>query len=76
VSDEPYTNQRLGLIVPGILRDIGDVAHLAALCSRQQVVIAGGVSGGGKPLTAEQLAAAYAPATRVFKLYGKDKNLV
>src|SRR5579872_6595221 len=43
VTDEPYTNQRLGTIVPGILLEIGDVGHLAALCERKRVVIAGGV---------------------------------
>ena len=30
VSDEPYRGQRLGVIVPGLLRDVGDVSHLAA----------------------------------------------
>ena len=34
VTDEPYTNQRLGTLAPGILRDVGDVAHLAALCDQ------------------------------------------
>src|SRR6185369_591006 len=32
VTDTPYKNQRLGLMAPGILREVGDVAHLAALC--------------------------------------------
>jgi dienelactone hydrolase len=64
VSDEPYVNQRLGVMAPGILRDVGDVAHLAALCSPKQVLIAGGVSGVGKPLTAEQLKEMYRPALK------------
>ncbi|HEV3386712.1 MAG TPA: SMP-30/gluconolactonase/LRE family protein, partial [Gemmata sp.] len=75
-TDEPYTNQRLGTIVPGILRDIGDVGHLAALAVGKKVVIAGGVSSTGKSLTAEQLKVAYEPATQVFKLLGKEKNFV
>ena len=33
VSDVPYQGQRLGVIAPGILREVGDVAHLAALCA-------------------------------------------
>src|SRR5262249_41900379 len=41
VSDEPYRGQRLGVIVPGILRDVGDIPHLAALVAPRRVVIAG-----------------------------------
>ena len=37
-------------MAPGILRDVGDVAHLAALVAPRRVVIAGGVAGDGKPL--------------------------
>jgi cephalosporin-C deacetylase-like acetyl esterase len=62
VSEEPYVGQRLGLMAPGILRDVGDVAHVAALAAPKRVVIVGGVSGGGTKLTLEQLKAAYRPA--------------
>ena len=43
VTDAPYKSQRLGLMAPGILREVGDIAHLAALCLPRRVVIAGGV---------------------------------
>ena len=76
VTDEPYTNQRLGTLAPGILRDVGDVGHIAALCAPKRVVIAGGVSGTGKALKADELAAAYAPASTAFKLLGKEKDFV
>lgn len=76
VTDEPYTGQRLALMAPGILRDVGDVGHLAALCAKQRVIVAGGVSALGKPLTPEQLTAAYQPATQAFKLLGKEKDFV
>lgn len=77
VTDGPYVDQRLAVIVPGILREVGDVGHVAALCAgRQRVVVAGGVSGGGKPLTPEELAAAYAPAAAAFKLLGKEADFV
>ncbi len=76
VTDEPYTGQRLGTLVPGILRDVGDVGHLAALCAPKRVVIAGGVSGSGKALQPEQLKAAYEPATHVFKLLKKEKDFI
>jgi hypothetical protein len=39
VTDVPYEGQRLGTIVPGILRDAGDVAHLAALIAPRRLVI-------------------------------------
>src|SRR5947209_15884911 len=68
VTEEPYTGQRLGTMAPGILRDVGDVAHLAALAAPKRVVIAGGVGGNGKPLTAEQLREAYKPASNVWGL--------
>jgi hypothetical protein len=76
VSEEPYTNQRLGVMAPGMLRHVGDVAHLAALAVPRRVVIAGGVAGNGKPLTGEQLKANYAPAANVWKLLKAEKELI
>ena len=76
VSDEPYTRQRLGTLAPGILRDVGDVGQLVALCAPKRVVIAGGVGGSGKALTPGELAAAYEPAARAFKLLGKEKDFI
>jgi hypothetical protein len=73
VTDEPYGNQRLGTLAPGILRDVGDVAHLAALCAPKRVLIAGGVSGTGKPLTADQLNEAYRPALKSKELVIEEK---
>ncbi len=76
VTDTPYTGQRLGMLPPGILRDVGDVGHLAGLCSGKSVLIAGGVSGGGRQLKADELAAAYAPAPRAIKLFGRESDFV
>ncbi|MDY3552648.1 SMP-30/gluconolactonase/LRE family protein [Gemmata sp. JC717] len=76
VTDEPYTNQRLGVMAPGLLRDIGDVAHLAALCTPKRVIIAGGVSGGGAARTVDQLTTAYAPASAAFELIGRKNDFV
>ena len=75
VTDEPYTGQRLGLMAPGIIRDVGDVPHLAALAAPKRIVIAGGVAGNGTPLTAEQLRAAYAPAVQVWDVLKAPKAL-
>ncbi|HUR55670.1 MAG TPA: acetylxylan esterase [Gemmataceae bacterium] len=73
LTDEPYAGQRLGTLAPGILRDVGDVAHLAALCAPKQVLIAGGVSGTGKPLTVEQLKEAYRPALKSKEVVIEEK---
>lgn len=59
VSDQPYENQRLGIMVPGILRDVGDVPHLAALSAPRRLVIAGGVNGAGQELSDDQLQSHY-----------------
>ncbi|MBS0205495.1 MAG: acetylxylan esterase [Planctomycetes bacterium] len=50
VTDQPYAGQRLGLMAPAIVREVGDVAHLAALMAPRPVVIAGGVTGSARPL--------------------------
>ncbi len=68
ISDEPYVGQRLGLMAPGILRDIGDVAHLAALAAPKRVAIAGAVHGGGKSCSEAEMIANYRPATNVWAL--------
>ncbi|HET6422327.1 MAG TPA: alpha/beta hydrolase family protein [Planctomycetaceae bacterium] len=64
VTDVPYQGQRLGIIAPGILRHVGDVPHLAAISSAPWTVIAGGVTGDGKPSSLEELQARYAVATK------------
>ncbi|MDR3633812.1 MAG: acetylxylan esterase [Isosphaeraceae bacterium] len=75
VTAEPYTGQRLGVMAPGILRTVGDVAHLAALNAPRPVVIAGGISGAGKPLALEDLREAYRPASAVWGLLGVPGGL-
>jgi hypothetical protein len=70
LSDGPYVGQRLGIMAPGIVRDVGDVAHLAALTGTRRLVIAGGVVGDGKPLAADRLREFYRPASRAWDLLG------
>src|SRR5947208_16565626 len=52
ITDGPYVGQRLGVMATGILREVGDVADLAALVAPRRVVIAGGVAGHGQALPA------------------------
>ena len=75
VTDEPYRGQRLGLMVPGILRDVGDITHIAALIAPRQVTISGGVSGGGKPLDRESLDKHFAIARDTFSLHEASASL-
>ena len=75
VTDAPYKSQRLGLMAPGILREVGDIEHLAALCLPRRVVIAGGVYGDGMKLTAEELRQTFEPAAQVGRLLDVDGAL-
>jgi cephalosporin-C deacetylase-like acetyl esterase len=68
VTDVPYEGQRLGTMVPGILRDAGDVAHLAALVAPRRLIVGGGVAGSGRPLDPAALAAAFAFPRRVYEI--------
>lgn len=50
LSEEPFFGQRLGIMAPGILRDVGDLQHIAALIAPRRLIIVGGVTGGNQPL--------------------------
>jgi hypothetical protein len=75
VTQSPYKNQRLGLMAPGMLREVGDVAHLASLCLPRRVVFAGGVLGDGTKLSAEALWKTFEPASQVARLLNADAAL-
>ncbi len=66
VTDEPYRNQRLGLMVPGILRDVGDVADIATLIAPRKITIIGGVRGGGATIHGDDLEREFRSTRRVF----------
>lgn len=59
ITDVPYEGQRLGIMAPGILREAGDIPHVAALIAPRRLIIAGGVSGDGQTLSGERLEAQY-----------------
>lgn len=75
ISDVPYERQRLGTLAPGILRDVGDVAHLASLGFPRRVAILGGVTGGGEPLDKPALRDSFAPALQIDALDGGTASL-
>ena len=52
VSDKPYVGQRLADMVPGILRDAGDVVHVAELVAPRPLRLHAPVTPQGEPLDA------------------------
>ena len=68
ITSTPYRGQRLGVIPPGILREVGDMGHLAALAAPKRLMIVGGVRGEGGKISAEDRASLYAPATASYGL--------
>ncbi|MBL9211797.1 MAG: acetylxylan esterase [Opitutaceae bacterium] len=68
VSAVPYEKQWLGLMVPGIVREAGDIAQIAALIAPRRLVIAGPTSGTGRPLAAEDVNRMFAPTRQGYAL--------
>jgi dienelactone hydrolase len=75
VSDEPYRGQRFGIMVPAILRDFGDIGHLASLTAPRQLTIVGGRRGNGALLTSEELNTQFQYTTRAYGLEGAAGRL-
>jgi cephalosporin-C deacetylase-like acetyl esterase len=68
VTEVPYEGQRLGSMVPGILRDVGDVQHLAALLAPRRLMISGGVLGSGKELDIPQLEEQFTYTRKIYEV--------
>jgi len=76
VTDRPYEGQWLGTLEPGFLRTCGDVPHFASLKQLTPLVIGGGTDAQGRPLSADDLRAAYAPAFAAAKSRGNNRKVV
>lgn len=74
VTDEPYRNQRLGLMVPGILRDVGDIPHIAGLIAPRRVTIVGGVTGGGQTIHGDDLRRQFRDTQEIFAKHSVAKR--
>ncbi|MFM8930672.1 MAG: alpha/beta hydrolase family protein, partial [Gemmataceae bacterium] len=55
LSEKPISGQRLGLLAPRLLVEVGDIPHLAALPEKGRVVLAGGVDGQDRDLALDDL---------------------
>lgn len=75
ISEVPYREQRLGVMAPSIVRHVGDVPQLAALCAPRRVVIAGGLRGDGKRLAPDERNAAFAFTRTVWQRLDADNEL-
>lgn len=71
VSEIPYEGQRLGIMAPGILRDAGDIAHLASLVAPRKLLIAGGRDSAGGRMSAKALKRNYAYTRQVYAVTGQ-----
>ena len=75
VSSAPYQGQRLGIMVPGILREVGDLPHLAALLAPRRLVMAAAVDGSGRKLTAPEWQQAYTYTRSAYRLEEAPRGL-
>jgi len=62
-------------MAPGLLRDVGDIEHIAALITPRPLTIAGGVKGEGVALDEAGLKSAYGFTEKVYGLHGKPSTL-
>ncbi len=74
VSDQPYEQQWMGIMAPRILRDVGDVAHLAAMVAPRKLVVVGGVDGAGTALKADALEQSFAFSRKIYGLLEAEAN--
>jgi dienelactone hydrolase len=70
VSPVPFRGQRAGLMAPGILRDVGDIPHIAALIQPRPLTIAGGVTGGGQTVDDAELRSSFSWTAKAYELTG------
>jgi hypothetical protein len=73
-SEVSFERQRMGILSPGILRDVGDIPHIAALLAPRKLLVAGAVTGGGEPLGAEALRDRFARTRDIYRLLGVDAH--
>ena len=76
VTDVPYVSQRLGIMAPSILRDVGDIPRIAALIAPRPLVVAGGVSGDGRALELSGLKRNYEFTREVFASDNAENNFL
>jgi dienelactone hydrolase len=74
LSDVPYEGQRVGIMAPGIVRDVGDIPHLAALVPAASVSIRNATTPAGRPLSGAEVNELFATTLRLAKLAGRENS--
>jgi dienelactone hydrolase/pimeloyl-ACP methyl ester carboxylesterase len=75
VTGTPYPQgTRMGLLAPGILR-VGDLCHLAALCSPRRLAISQSLDAAARALAEKPLQDAYRFTKQIYRLYRADNKL-
>lgn len=68
LTDVPYEGQRMGSLAPGMVRHVGDIAHLASLIAPRPVRVVNPVHADGKPLGSTEVGVQFAPSQKVYDL--------
>ena len=76
VTDEPYRDIRLGLLVPGILRDFGDISDVAALVAPRPLTIVGATNGTGAKLDFMGIFKRFAATKQIFDLLSASESFL
>ncbi len=76
ITDVPFKSQRLGIMAPGILREVGDVAQIASLMAPRKLTIESPVDSVGIPLSPASCGSTFAPAEYIWRLYGEPGRLI
>ncbi len=66
VTDRPYEQQRLAILPPGILRDLGDVDQIAALVAPATLQVLSPTDGQGEPLSDDVVQKSFATARKIY----------
>ena len=76
VDDQKFNGPRLGMLVPGLLRDVGDISHIAAMIAPRKLTIENPVSAAGRSLSQEASLSALQFCSNVYKTLGTTDALV
>lgn len=74
-TDVPYSGQRMGLFAPRLLRDVGDIPHLAGLTAPRRLHVSGARTPGGELLTEAGLHGQWRLTREVYHLLGAEAQL-
>lgn len=63
----PWTNQRLGMLPPAVLKHVGDIEHIAALAAPAKLHLLQPTDGQGQPLSATSLPSAFSATRTIYQ---------